>query len=1201
MKVVLRAFLFSALLLLVVGAVVRSASAEIKFGPDASNYYRGTNAVEDQWIDIVLAGGATNALNGPFVDATAGLDDNATQLVDIGFNFNFYGNIYTKLYINLNGYLILEPPSGAPTPSMADLTRNLAPLSANGDPNSDGTAYVLWSSVLPNALIAPFCANLDFTNAPNASLLYQTVGSGDKKIFIAQWSNVPLYNNPNETVTMQIQLHANGFIYFVYKKVPDTLADPTAGSRWTGLENELGTVGITYTNTQSSNPSLRVPYTLSSGLNLLFYSNQDTVKLSVVSAYGNPSPPVGDQVPRPKNSLVTALVEPTVEISDGVRYRCTGWVGTGSCPASWDGTGAPNFVVFEIEEDSTITWQWIQEFRLTVTSLGDNGNPQPPVGDNWYPAYTQVDLSVTSPYQAWDCTGYTGTGDIGNGTETSFSITITQPSSIIWNWAYSGNLLSLGVISPFGNPSPDGLSLYTPGQTITATVEPSITVDGVKYNCTGYVGTGSVPAFGVGNSVTFTILQNSTITWQWQKEGGGTYLLTINSPFPPIPGRQRLYDKEYVYVSAQSPVEGDGYRWVCTGFTSTGSSIQAPSTASSFTFLMTTNTTINFLWDIYYRLTVNSGPGDELYGNPQLSVGGGPNLPVQKETWWSTEMPFVLSVTSPYVPEGSEGIRYTCLGWQGTGNIPQTEHNTTSVAFFLDEPTEITWLWQTEYQLTILNPRNLPGPSPSVGSYWYPEGSEVTGSNISEVGYYTCVGYRATGSIGDSTETSFSFAITAPTVIEWLWQLNLPDFGATESVDASTTGLYTSLARESGTGYPWIAYFDSDFGNLVLAHYNGTVWVKETVASIGDTGRFASLALDNLNHPHIAYYDATNGDLFYAHWTGVNWERILVDGDSGDDVGMYASIALVTSANGIVPSIAYYDATNKVLKYAERSGSGFAVQTVTTPGTDRGKFCSLAFDGFRNVPSIAYYDATNGDLMFATRLGGVWNSVAVDTEGDVGRFASLAFNADNEPGIAYYDLTNRDLKFIQYHNGKWLDPVTVDSDGDVGQFCSLAFTAQNIPMISYADYGREALKFAFFTGIEWTNMSLDNDGRNVGWYTSLALDAYGNPGISYATADSVRYKAVATPTTPQNPGENNEAAVTGGGGGGCFIATCAFGAMSADVVSGLCSVRDGSIAASGEGSSLVALYYSVSPKVADAVRMSSTARAVLRALLRFGE
>ena len=55
---------------------------------------------------------------------------------------------------------------------------------------------------------------------------------------------------------------------------------------------------------------------------------------------------------------------------------------------------------------------------------------------------------------------------------------------------------------------------------------------------------------------------------------------------------------------------------------------------------------------------------------------------------------------------------------------------------------------------------------------------------------------------------------------------------------------------------------------------------------------------------------------------------------------------------------------------------------------------------------------------------------------------------------------------------------------------------------------------------------------------------------------------------------------SGGGGGGCFIATACFGSLSNSYVRSLCEMRDKSVLRSETGSSVVCLYYSVSPYVA---------------------
>ncbi|MFA4987221.1 MAG: CFI-box-CTERM domain-containing protein, partial [Candidatus Brocadiia bacterium] len=86
---------------------------------------------------------------------------------------------------------------------------------------------------------------------------------------------------------------------------------------------------------------------------------------------------------------------------------------------------------------------------------------------------------------------------------------------------------------------------------------------------------------------------------------------------------------------------------------------------------------------------------------------------------------------------------------------------------------------------------------------------------------------------------------------------------------------------------------------------------------------------------------------------------------------------------------------------------------------------------------------------------------------------------------------------------------------------------------------------------------------------------------------------VLAPNGPPAPPSQNGAVTSGGGG--CFIATAAFGTISAESVRGLCAVRDGSLQSSSVGAAIVANYYAVSPEVAKA--MPASFRAVVRRLI----
>ncbi|MBI4327961.1 MAG: hypothetical protein HY674_22250 [Chloroflexi bacterium] len=78
----------------------------------------------------------------------------------------------------------------------------------------------------------------------------------------------------------------------------------------------------------------------------------------------------------------------------------------------------------------------------------------------------------------------------------------------------------LQVISNFGSPDPaPGLHGFPVGSSVTASVaSPVEDAPGVRRVLTGWTGTGSVPATGAGNSVTFDLTGISVLTWNWRTE-----------------------------------------------------------------------------------------------------------------------------------------------------------------------------------------------------------------------------------------------------------------------------------------------------------------------------------------------------------------------------------------------------------------------------------------------------------------------------------------------------------------------------------------------------------------------------------------------------------------------------------------------------------------------------------------------------------
>ncbi len=174
--------------------------------------------------------------------------------------------------------------------------------------------------------------------------------------------------------------------------------------------------------------------------------------------------------------------------------------------------------------------------------------------------------------------------------------------------------------------------------------------------------------------------------------------------------------------------------------------------------------------------------------------------------------------------------------------------------------------------------------------------------------------------------------------------------------------------------------------------------------------------------------------------------------------------------------------------------AGWRTTTVDSEG-DVGKYTSLGFNA-TGSPAISYFDYTDGDLKYAFQDGsGVWHNTTVESGIAVGYYTSLAFNATG-PAISYRDGYGDALKYaFQDGSGTW-HTTTVDSGRNVGVGTSLAFNATGSPAIGYYDSNNRDLKFAFQDGSGvWHNTTVDGE-VDVGEYPSLAFNATG-PAISY--------------------------------------------------------------------------------------------------------
>ena len=345
------------------------------------------------------------------------------------------------------------------------------------------------------------------------------------------------------------------------------------------------------------------------------------------------------------------------------------------------------------------------------------------------------------------------------------------------------------------------------------------------------------------------------------------------------------------------------------------------------------------------------------------------------------------------------------------------------------------------------------------------------------------------------------------------WDDDLGEWGSEVVDDSPEVGQYTSLAFDS-QDRPRISYWDQANADLKYAAWTGTAWNIQTVDSTGEVGsEYSSLQLDAGDRPHISYYDATNGDLKYAYRLPGQeaWGTSVVDtGDAGANVGTYSSLRLDSAGN---PHISYYDELNRNLKYAsgQWNGTGWVWQTETVDNYGFvGRYTSLALDA-DDHPHISYYyqpesqaEVLPGDLKYAywdPVISGWQIEIADDggAAGDAGRFSSLQLDSAGNPHIAYHNDTSGRVTYAHLDGGTWLTE-TVDSTVLALGAVSLQLDEADRPRVAYGEKTNSDIRYAYWHPSlhKWMIQTVyTEEEAGVGYYTSLELDSGLVPSIAY--------------------------------------------------------------------------------------------------------
>jgi hypothetical protein len=164
-----------------------------------------------------------------------------------------------------------------------------------------------------------------------------------------------------------------------------------------------------------------------------------------------------------------------------------------------------------------------QDFRGTVVFVDSVGYSvaQLPVSFTWSVGSAHSFAFQTPLVVSANAEQYLWTSTTGLSTSENDTITASTSGNITGNYKTQ---YYLTVISSHDSPTPTS-GWFDSGSTISASVMSPVSADSAtQYVCSGWTGTGSVPASGMTASLNFTLTQPSSITWNWKTQSQVTPL-----------------------------------------------------------------------------------------------------------------------------------------------------------------------------------------------------------------------------------------------------------------------------------------------------------------------------------------------------------------------------------------------------------------------------------------------------------------------------------------------------------------------------------------------------------------------------------------------------------------------------------------------------------------------------------------------------
>lgn len=165
---------------------------------------------------------------------SVGTDDVWSPIVNLPFNFCFYGNMYTQCIISSNGAISFDTNSNTP----------------------GGYSQWYFSNTVPSTnlfLNSIFGVYHDMDPSLGGEVAYELLGSAPCRKLVVSYHDVPLYSCRTSKSTFQVVLYETTNIIEVYIEEKSVCYWWNSGNSVVGIQNENASLGLSANNRNTSN------------------------------------------------------------------------------------------------------------------------------------------------------------------------------------------------------------------------------------------------------------------------------------------------------------------------------------------------------------------------------------------------------------------------------------------------------------------------------------------------------------------------------------------------------------------------------------------------------------------------------------------------------------------------------------------------------------------------------------------------------------------------------------------------------------------------------------------------------------------------------------------------------------------------------------------------------------------------------------